>query len=82
MGRKFGHFLREVEHGRAIQIHKRGKTVARLVPDCDFMDGWRAAALFDDQLPDPATADAIALEISKLKPERQSRPASSRRSLK
>ena len=66
MGRKFGHFLREVEHGRCIQIQKRGRTVARLVPDCDFMDGQRAAALFRDHLPDPAAADAITLEISKL----------------
>ena len=66
MGRKFGHFLREVEHRRCIQIQKRGRTVARLVPDCDFMDGQRAAALFRDHLPDPAAADAITLEISKL----------------
>jgi prevent-host-death family protein len=66
MARKFGHFLGKVEHGSSIQILKHGRPVARLVPDCDFIDGSRAAKLFEGHLPDPVTADAIALEIAKL----------------
>ncbi len=46
VARKFAHFLGEVEHGHAVQIIKHGRVVARLVSDCDFMEGKQAAALF------------------------------------
>ena len=69
IARKFSKFLGEVQHGHSIQIMKHGKTVARLVPDCDFMNGKVAAALFANHQPDPAAADAIEKELAKLKHE-------------
>ncbi len=69
VARKFSEFLGQVEHGGTVQILKHGRPVARLVPDCGFMDGKRAADLFRSHLPDPAAADAIAHEISKLRQE-------------
>jgi prevent-host-death family protein len=69
VARKFSHFLGEVEHGHAVQILKHGRPVARLVPDCGFMDGKRAAALFADHVPDPQTANAIERELLRLKQE-------------
>jgi len=66
MARKFSEFLSKVEHGRSIRVLKHGRTVARLVPDCDFMEGRRAAEIFAGHLGDPAAAEAIANEISKL----------------
>jgi antitoxin (DNA-binding transcriptional repressor) of toxin-antitoxin stability system len=58
-----------VEHGRSIQVLKHGRAVARLVPDCDFIEGRRAAELFRDHAADPAVADAIAAELKKLSQE-------------
>ena len=69
VARNFSQFLGEVQHGHSIQIVKHGKTVARLVPDCDFMDGKRAAALFADHVADPEAADAVEQELAKLKQE-------------
>jgi len=69
MARRFSEFLGKVEHGRTIQVLKHGRAVARLVPDCDFMDGKSAADLFRGHSGDAATADAIAKELSKLKEE-------------
>lgn len=69
MARKFSEFLGKVEHGRSIQVLKHGRAVARLVPDCDFMDGKSAAELFRGHFGDAGTADAIAKELAKLKDE-------------
>jgi antitoxin (DNA-binding transcriptional repressor) of toxin-antitoxin stability system len=69
MARKFSEFLGKVEHGHSLQILKHGKIVARLVPDCGFMDGKQAAALFADHAPDPKTAAAIEKELARLKQE-------------
>ena len=69
MARKFSEFLGKVQHGRTIQLLKHGRAVARLVPDCDFMDGKSAADLFRGHSGDAATAAAIAKELSKLKEE-------------
>jgi prevent-host-death family protein len=71
IARKFSEFLGHVEHGQSVQIVKHGKIVARLVPDCGFMDGKQAAALFADHVPDPETADAIEKELARLKQEEE-----------
>jgi antitoxin (DNA-binding transcriptional repressor) of toxin-antitoxin stability system len=44
--KEFHRFLGLVEHGQSVQIRKHGRAVARLIPDCDFMPGKRAAAIF------------------------------------
>jgi prevent-host-death family protein len=44
--RKFGQYLDMVEAGQGIRITKRGRPVARLAPDRDFMSGREAAELF------------------------------------
>ncbi|HEV2207601.1 MAG TPA: type II toxin-antitoxin system prevent-host-death family antitoxin [Verrucomicrobiae bacterium] len=69
VARRFSQFLGEVQHGHSIQIVKHGKAVARLVPDCDFMSGKRAAALFVNHVPDPEAADAAEKELLKLRQE-------------
>jgi prevent-host-death family protein len=69
MARKFSEYLGKVEHGRSIQILKHGRAVARLVPDCDFMDGKQAAELFRGHSGDPGAADAITREIARLHEE-------------
>jgi antitoxin (DNA-binding transcriptional repressor) of toxin-antitoxin stability system len=71
IARNFGEFLGKVEHGQTIQILKHGRPVARLVPDCGFMDGEKAAALFSDHVPDPETAGAIEAELARLKREEE-----------
>jgi antitoxin (DNA-binding transcriptional repressor) of toxin-antitoxin stability system len=67
--RRFGRFLSLVETGKSIRIMKRGRVIARLVPDRGFMSGKHAAALFRtykaDTL-DRAAADAIADQIAEL----------------
>ena len=69
MVRHFGQFLSLVEAGQSVRITKHGRSVARLVPDRDFMSGREAADLFRshkaDKL-DRATAQAIADQIEKL----------------
>ncbi|MBI5386370.1 MAG: hypothetical protein HZA90_17000 [Verrucomicrobia bacterium] len=65
----FLHYLDLVEHGQTIQIRKQGRTVARMVPDCDFMPGRQAADLFRSHRPDPEAADAVAAELKKLEAE-------------
>lgn len=62
----FLHYLDLVERGQTIQIRKRGRLVARMVPDCDFMPGRQAANLFRSHRPDPEAADAIATELKRL----------------
>jgi antitoxin (DNA-binding transcriptional repressor) of toxin-antitoxin stability system len=69
VARKFSQYLGKVEHGQSLQIVKHGKIVARLVPDCGFMDGKEAAALFAHHKSDPETADAIERELARLKQE-------------
>ena len=69
MARKFSEFLGKVEHGRTIQVLKHRRAVARLVPDCDFMDGKAAADLFRGHSGDAAAAAAIAKKLSKLNEE-------------
>ena len=71
MARKFSEFLRKVEHGRSIQVLRHGRTVARLVPDCDFMDGRRAAEFFRGHIGDAAAANAIEKEILKIRQEEE-----------
>jgi len=66
MARKFREFLEKVENGRSIEVLRHGRTVARLVPDCDFMEGPRAAELFRASVADPETAEAVSAELSKL----------------
>ena len=61
MAQNFSEFLGEVEHGSSIQVLKNGRAVARLVPDCDFLAGARAAEIFRGHTADPITADAINL---------------------
>ena len=65
----FHHYLDLVEHGQTIRISKKGRTVARMVPDCDFMPGRQAAELFRSHRPDPEAADAVAAELKKLRAE-------------
>jgi antitoxin (DNA-binding transcriptional repressor) of toxin-antitoxin stability system len=69
VARKFSEYLGKVEHGQSLQIVKHGKIVARLVPDCGFIDGKEAAALFADHAPDPQAAEAIEKELARLKHE-------------
>jgi len=71
MARKFSEFLSKVEQGRSIQVLKHGRTVARLVPDCDFISGGAAAQFFEGHTPDPLVADAIEMELSRLKAEEE-----------
>jgi Phd_YefM. len=67
--RQFRHYLSLAEHGESVRIRKHGRSVARLVPDSDFMSGQQAADLFRshkaDKL-DRAAGQAIAAEISRL----------------
>jgi hypothetical protein len=35
----FLRYFELVEKGRSIQIRRRGRIVARMAPDCDFMPG-------------------------------------------
>jgi antitoxin (DNA-binding transcriptional repressor) of toxin-antitoxin stability system len=65
----FLHYLALVEHGQTVQIRKQGRTVARMVPDCEFMPGRQAADLFRSHRPDPETADAVAAELKRLEAE-------------
>lgn len=65
----FLHYLDLVEHGQVVQIRNRGRIVARMVPDCDFMPGPEAANLFRSHRPDPEAADAVAEELRKLTAE-------------
>jgi hypothetical protein len=55
-----------VERGETIRIQKQGRVVARMVPDCDFMPGPQAAALFKGHCADIEAANAIAAELKKL----------------
>ena len=67
--RQFGQFLSLVEAGQSIRITKHGRSVARLVPDRDFMPGKEAADLFRTHKAgklDRATAKAIANQIAQL----------------
>ena len=72
LARQLHEFLGRVEHGETVRIRKHGRTVARLVPDCEFMSGKRAAELFRNHkatAQDKAAADAIEYEIRKLDQE-------------
>lgn len=66
MAQHFSEFLMKVERGETIRIRKEGRTIARMVPDCDFMPGWQAADLFRGHGADTATADAITSELRKV----------------
>ena len=67
--RQFHHYLSLAEHGESVRIRKHGRSVARLVPDTDFMSGKQAAELFRshkaDKL-DRAAARAIETQIATL----------------
>ena len=70
--RKFGQYLDMVEAGQCIRITKRGRPVARLVPDRDFMSGKEAAELFrgyEADALDKAAAEEIARNIRQLDAE-------------
>ena len=64
--RHFPDFLAKVERGETIRIRDKGRMVARMVPDCDFMPGKEAAELFRGHRPDAEAANAIASELRKL----------------
>ena len=64
MTQHFSEFLAKVEHGEIIRIRKQGRTVARMVPDCDFMPGQQAADLFRGHRADAETANAIYAILS------------------
>jgi antitoxin (DNA-binding transcriptional repressor) of toxin-antitoxin stability system len=66
MAQHFSEFLAKVENGETIRIRNQGRTVARMVPDCDFMPGRQASDLFRGHRADVETANAIASELSKL----------------
>jgi len=66
MARHFPDFLAKVECGETIRIRDKGRMVARMVPDCDFMPGKEAAELFRGHRPDAEAANAIAGELRKL----------------
>ncbi len=66
MAQHFSEFLAKVEHGEIIRIRKQGRTVARMVPDCDFISGQQAADLFRGHRADAEGANAIASELKKL----------------
>ena len=66
MARHFAEFLAKVERGETIRIRDHGRMVARMVPDCDFMLGSQAAALFKNHRADSEAANAIAGELRKL----------------
>ena len=46
MAKEFHEFLDRVEHGETVRIRKHGRAVARLVPDCEFITGRKAADVF------------------------------------
>jgi antitoxin (DNA-binding transcriptional repressor) of toxin-antitoxin stability system len=62
----FTEYLAKVERGETIRIRDQGRTVARMVPDCDFMPGDKAAKLFMGHRADAESADAIATELKTL----------------
>ena len=67
--RQFGQYLSLVESGETVRITKHGRAIARLVPDCSFMSGQQAAALFRNYEPselDRETANLIAANIAEL----------------
>lgn len=67
MGKEFHELLGRVADGESIRIRKRGRAVARLVPECEFMTGAQAAKLFRGYKPDArdkAAADAIEAELA------------------
>ena len=66
MAQNFTEFLAKVERGETIRIRDRGRMVARMVPDCDFMSGQQAAELFRGHRADAEAANAIAGELRKL----------------
>jgi antitoxin (DNA-binding transcriptional repressor) of toxin-antitoxin stability system len=69
MARNFTEYLDKVMQGETIRIRSEGRTLARLIPDCDFMPGAEAAELFRDHRADLQTADAIASELKKIEHE-------------
>ena len=69
MAEHFTEFLAKVERGETIRIRNRGKMVARMVPDSDFMPEPQAAALFVGHHGDSAAANAIAGELRRLELE-------------
>jgi antitoxin (DNA-binding transcriptional repressor) of toxin-antitoxin stability system len=66
MAQNFNEFLAKFQRGETIRIRDQGRTVARMVPDCDFMPGSQAAELFNGHPADEKAANAIASELSKL----------------
>ena len=72
MAKEFHEFLDRVEHGGTVRIRKHGRAVARLVPDCEFITGRKAADVFRSHkadVQDKVTANAIAAEIRRLDAE-------------
>jgi antitoxin (DNA-binding transcriptional repressor) of toxin-antitoxin stability system len=69
MAEQFTEFLAKVERGETIRIRHHGRTIARMVPDCDFMPGKHAAELFRGHCADAEAANAIASELRKLELE-------------
>ena len=66
MSRHFAEWLARVERGETIRILDQGRTVARMVPDCDIMPGHQAAEWFKGHQADPEAANAVARELRAL----------------
>jgi antitoxin (DNA-binding transcriptional repressor) of toxin-antitoxin stability system len=62
-------FLEIVGRGESVRITSDGRVVARLIPDSTFISGKQAAGLFSKQAADHEAANAISLEIQKLRVE-------------
>jgi hypothetical protein len=69
MAEHFTELLAKVEHGETIRIRDKGRMVARMVPDCDFMPGAQAAGLFKGHCADIEAANAIGGELSRIRLE-------------
>ncbi len=66
LARHLPEYLGRVERGETVRIRSGGRLIARVVPDCEFISGARAAELFRNHEPDPESADAVAAELGKL----------------
>jgi antitoxin (DNA-binding transcriptional repressor) of toxin-antitoxin stability system len=69
LAQHFPEFLDKVARGETVRIRSEGRTLARMIPDCDFMPGTQAAELFKDHRADAKTADAIANELKRIERE-------------
>ena len=67
---RFAEYLDLAERGESVRFQKHGRTVARLVPDQDFMPARSVLALFKRWVPseqDRAAANVIQEQLDQLK---------------